>query len=189
LTAQTIVTSSFAPADPYRVLVDLPLAGGAQGPVSPSVDAAIVAPPPHVVGIVQQADKDLSRCAGIPLGRVLAVLFSSEVTPESVQDRRAASDISNYAMLDNRIVGVALQPGRRIAFIGLRDGVGPFVPRSLSIANVMDNAGRTMATETMPVFFCGRILNRGAYDELATQKRYLELKYEGDAGLGDPATR
>lgn len=32
-------------------------------------------------------------------------------------------------------------------------------------------------------------LARGAYDELATQKRYLELKYEGDAGLDERATR
>lgn len=151
LTAQTLVASPFGPGDPYHVVVDLPLAGGAQGPAAPSVDAAIVAPPPHVIGVVQQADKDVTRCEAIPLGRVLAVLFSSEVTAESVQDRRPASDITNFAMVDNRVVGVSLQPGRRIAFFGLRDGVGPFVPRSLTLSNVMDAAGRTMAAETAPV--------------------------------------
>ena len=57
------------------------------------------------------------------------MLFSEEVTAASVQDRLIASKITNYAADANRIVGVALQPGRRIAFLALRDPIGPFVPR------------------------------------------------------------
>ncbi|MEO8677871.1 MAG: carboxypeptidase regulatory-like domain-containing protein, partial [Vicinamibacterales bacterium] len=152
LTANSIATSSFTPGDSYRVVLDLPAPGSAaQSQVSPDIVAAIVPPAPHVIGVVQQADKDLTLCAAIPLGRVLAVLFSSEVTPASVQDRLAASAITNYALPNNRIVGVALQPGRRIAFLGLRDGVGPFVPRDLTISAVMDSAGHTLPAETVPV--------------------------------------
>ena len=46
--------------------------------------AAIVDPPPTILGAVQQVDADQVRCdpdsAPIPIGRVIAVLFSEEVT-------------------------------------------------------------------------------------------------------------
>ncbi len=145
-------STPFSGSDPYRVLLDLPAAGEtAAGSAVPGSDALIVPPPPHIIGVVQQADKDLSSCAGIPLGRVIAVLFSTEVTPQSVQDRLPANDITGFSVDANRVVGVALQPGRRIAFLGLRDGVGPFVPRSLTVTGVMNAAGQAMASETSPI--------------------------------------
>jgi hypothetical protein len=49
-----------------------------------------------------------------------------------VQDRLRAEDITNYLPEANRVVGVALQPGRRIVFLALRDPYGPFIPRKLT---------------------------------------------------------
>ena len=148
LTADT----PFTAADPYRVRLDLPVPPEpAAGSAPPAMDSPILPPPPSVIGVVQQADKDLSGCAGIPLGRIIAVLFSTEVTAASVQDRLPANQITNFTVDDNRVVGVALQPGRRIAFIALRDGVGPYVPRNLTVSGVQDNAGRTMPVEVTPV--------------------------------------
>jgi len=124
-------------------VLDLPAVAGGPTQVSPIRDAAIVPLAPHVLGVVQQAGKDLLACdalvgiegtvdlvsLAIPAGRIIAVLFSEEITPESVQDRVAANNITNFSVDGNKVVGVALQPGRRVAFLALRDPIGPFVPR------------------------------------------------------------
>ncbi len=141
LGGEVSVSSTFAPDDPFRVLLDLPMTGTATSPRPPSTDARIVPPPPRVISAVQQAEADIASCVATialegvaeaatlraQLGRIVAVLFSTEVTPEAVQDRLAASAITRYLVDGNAIVGVALQPGRRIAFLGLRNAVGPFV--------------------------------------------------------------
>ena len=51
----------------------------------------------------------------------------------------------------NQVVGVALQPGRRIAFLGLRDGVGPFVPRTLTISDVKDRRDQALPSQALPI--------------------------------------
>ena len=116
--------------------------------ISATTATAIVDPGPTVLAVFQQAHADVLRCdpedPGVPAGRVVAVLFSEEVTPASVQDRLAAADITNFAIDGNRVVGVALQPGRRIAFLALRDPFGPFVTRTITISNVKDVRGNGM---------------------------------------------
>ena len=82
---------------------------------------------------------------------IIAVLFSEEVTPESVQDKVRLEAITNYAIPGNAVVGVALQPGRRIAFMALRDPYGPHVERSLTINNVKDPRGKVIAPAAMPI--------------------------------------
>ena len=126
-------------SDPYQFNVAV-FAGGtvvSGAPILPRA-AAIVDPPPTILGAVQQVDADQVRCdpdsAPIPIGRVIAVLFSEEVTAESVQDRLKPEDLTHYAIDGNQVVGVALQPGRRIAFLALRDPYGPFVPHQLTVS-------------------------------------------------------
>ena len=76
----------FAPGDPFRFTVQI--GGSETRPPTRSrrrADAAIVEPPPTIVGVVQQAFADALRCdadekSGVPVGRVVAVLFSKEVT-------------------------------------------------------------------------------------------------------------
>ena len=165
LTGDGGAASPFAATDPYRVLLDLPVSGAPSVVRLPASDGPIVPPPPRVLSAVQQAEADIASCTttlvldGTPeaatlraqLGRIVAVLFSTEVTPEAVQDRLAASGITRYLVDGNAVVGVALQPGRRIAFLGLRNAVGPFVPRQITIAGVTDAAGRVMEPQTLPI--------------------------------------
>ena len=143
-------------ADPHQVRVqivdsetDVPGA-----PLAPRT-AAIVDPPPSILGAVQQVDADVLRCdrdsPGVPAGRVIAVLFSEDVTAASVQDRVKTEDLTNYAIDGNQVVAVALQPGRRIAFLALRDPYGPFVQRQLTIANVEDVRGQAMPAASVPI--------------------------------------
>lgn len=141
---------TFTPAsnDPLQIAVT---ATGAA--VAPSASELVPDLPPSIISVVQQPKADVHKCdkkdPGEPLGRVVAVLFSEEVTPESVQDKLDSLLITNYEAEANRVVGVSLQPGRRIAFVALRDPVGPFIPRTLTVTNVVDRRGRTMAAQTV----------------------------------------
>ena len=124
-------------------------------PVTAIATQTVDDPPPSVVSVIQQKDADAIRCdpaePGIPAGRVVAVLFSEEVTPASVQDRLKAEDITGFQSTGNRIVGVALQPGRRIAFVALRDPIGPFVARTIKIDSATDLRGQAMTPFIGPI--------------------------------------
>ena len=52
---------------------------------------------------------------------------SGMIAPASVQDRLDKFDITHYDVEANQVVGVALQPGRRIAYLALRDPFGPYI--------------------------------------------------------------
>ncbi len=156
LTVDRGIQSAFTGVEPFRVSLDLPVVSNGSGaPVPAAADAAIVPPPLSIIGVVQQADKDVLSCtiggAAVQVGRVIGVLFSEEVTPQSVQDRLAASEISSFLVDGNVVVGVALQPGRRVAFLALRDPIGPFVARSLTVQGIADARGRAMSSQTLPI--------------------------------------
>ncbi|MGE3957098.1 MAG: Ig-like domain-containing protein [Vicinamibacterales bacterium] len=106
-------------------------------------------PAPAVLGAFQIGEADVAGCPldgrVYPIGRVVAVLFSEEVTAESVQDRLPEADITSFTAPDNRVVSVALQPGGRIAYLALREPVGPFVPRTIVVGGVSDRAGHVLA--------------------------------------------
>jgi hypothetical protein len=153
--AGMLPSPSFTAADPVRFTVQL---GGADPgtPLTASTAAAIVEPPPGILGIVQQISADQLRCdaseeMGVPVGRVIAVLFSKEVTAASAQDKAQPGEISNYTSDSNRVVGAALQPGRRIVYLALRDPVGQLVPANLTISGVSDEHGHAMPAETRPI--------------------------------------
>ena len=100
-------------------------------------------------GVVQMAEADVVGCPVegrvYPVGRVLAVLFSEEVTAASVQDKLGPEAITAFSPEGNRVMGVALQPGGRIAYIALREPMGPLVPRQLTVQGVVDRVGQVMA--------------------------------------------
>ncbi|HMC78364.1 MAG TPA: CARDB domain-containing protein, partial [Vicinamibacterales bacterium] len=136
-----------SPGDPYVFTF-----GEFGGDTIPGANVTqVVDPGPTVVSVIQQAQADVLKCEeepGVPIGRIVAVLFSEEVTPESVQDRLGAADIAAFGVDGNRVVGVALQPGRRIAFLALRDPFGPFVARQITISSVRDMRGNVMSPWT-----------------------------------------
>jgi len=107
-----------------------------------------------VLGVVQQADADRVACkpdgklqqnTGIQFGRVIAALFSEEVKPDSAQNGFERQNINRYAVDDNQVVGVALQPKGRIVFLALRDPVGPFIERKFGVSQVEDLRGHKLA--------------------------------------------
>jgi len=137
--------------DPFPITVEMydteELISGQ--PMQPTSTVIISDPPPSVISTVQMADADVLTCltgGTVRIGRVVAALFSEAVTPESVQDQFEKIDISNYAPENNEVVGVALQPGGRIVYLALRDPVGPFIQRQMTILNATDLRGQEMAT-------------------------------------------
>ncbi len=136
---------------PFRVRFELVDAVGA--PATPATDASVVDPAPRAIAVVQQSQADLIGCniPNIPAGRVVAVLFSEEVTKASVQDGLTRGLITGFSPEANLAVGVALQPGGRIAFIGMRDSLGPFVPRTMTIRGAADRRGQAMDETTLPM--------------------------------------
>jgi len=142
----------FTPGAGDPVTITLAATGSA---VAPSGNEVIADLPPSIVSVVQQPQADVFRCdskdPGKPLGRVVALLFSEEVTPESVQDKLAAELITSFSAEANKVVGVALQPGRRVAFLALRDPLGPFIPRILSASGVADLKGHLMLPQSVPM--------------------------------------
>ncbi len=167
LTAGASPSTPFSPADPYRVSLDLPVpAAPPAGVAAPASDTPIAPRPPRLISAVQQASADIISCTidlsfgdeyvgtedfKFEAGRVIAVLFDQQVTAASVQDRLAASSITNYLVEGNAVVGVALQPGGRIAFLALRDPVGPFVPRVVTVSGVEGVRGGPMPAATVPI--------------------------------------
>ena len=59
--------------------------------------------------------------------------------------------ITAFAPEANRAVGVALQPGRRIAFVALREPFGPYVPRTMTVTGVEDFRQHALAPWTGPM--------------------------------------
>jgi 5-hydroxyisourate hydrolase-like protein (transthyretin family) len=151
-------TPSYTPADadPIRFAFEI-VGDDLSASPSPIMGAPTVIPdgPPTVVSVVQQAQADVVRCdaasPGFPMGRVVAVLFSEDVTAASVQDRLAAAQIAAFLPEANRAVGVALQPGRRIAFVAMREPFGPYVPRTMTVTGVEDFRQHALGTWTGPM--------------------------------------
>jgi hypothetical protein len=153
LTTATLPTVDLT--SPYSFTVELyadgvPLVGA---PQAASISRAIPDIAPSIISVVQQPDADIVKndCGIWRFGRVVAALFSEEVTAASVQDRLARWAITNYTLDGNQVVGVALQPGNRIAFLALRDPVGPFVPRSITFDNISDRRGNLLASQSVPI--------------------------------------
>ncbi len=118
--------------------------GAVDRSISADQELAIPDRPPTIVAATQVVPG--FGPGGDKHGRNVAVLFSEKVTEDS------ARDLSNYAVEDNLVTAVNLQSGGRMAFLLLRDGVGPFVPRGLTVSGLIDTAEWTMEQEqTLPI--------------------------------------
>ncbi|MGE5243771.1 MAG: carboxypeptidase regulatory-like domain-containing protein [Betaproteobacteria bacterium] len=156
VTAANLPSLTFAPDAPYTasVIVNVGSVSQTGSPLAAASDGAVVEPLPTVIGVVQQWQADVVSCPDVPPlypGRVIAVLFNKEVTADSAQDGARAQNITNYAVDNNAVVGVALQPGHRIAFLALRDPVGPYIQRQLTVSGVADARGGSMASQSLPI--------------------------------------
>jgi hypothetical protein len=78
-------------------------------------------------------------------GRTVAVLFSERV------DKESAENVANYLVEKNRVRAAYLQPGGRMAFILLDEGIGPFFERTIAVENILDNAGTSMQAVSRPI--------------------------------------
>jgi len=108
--------------------------------------------PPSLIGVMQWAKGDspttyTTFATGDPFGRMVGVLFSEEVEETSAEDNR------NYTMPDHNVreESVRLQPDRRMVFLMLKEPVGPFVSRELSVLGVDDMAALTMEAQSLEV--------------------------------------
>ncbi|RLB69949.1 MAG: hypothetical protein DRH04_04385, partial [Deltaproteobacteria bacterium] len=206
ITGNTIPVIQPEAGDPCQITVEIIDNGSpTQGPaLDPSYTESIADPPPTLISIVQQADADRVHCckaedcsmAGVQVGRIVALLFSEEVTAESVQDQFELPDITNYDPEENEVVAVSRQPGGRIVFLGLRHSVGPFVERQITITNAVDRRGHTMLPWTGPMeatiteeggLLTGKILNAdGTPVNMAEVRLFL---WNGKCGWAGISTR
>lgn len=111
--------------------------------LEPESAVAVEDRPPTLVGVKQWAKGARPAAApsfehGDPLGRMIGVLFSELVDPES------AADPEHYRVADNQVEQVSLQPDNRLAFLLLDRPVGPFVERDLQVAAIADIKGNAL---------------------------------------------
>ncbi|HZV80812.1 MAG TPA: Ig-like domain-containing protein, partial [Geobacteraceae bacterium] len=112
--------------------------------ITPSSSTAISDHPPHIVAATRLVPE--FGPGGDKHGRNVAVLFSERVTRESAQL------VANYGVDENQVKQATIQPGGRMAFLLLRDGIGPFFSRSLTIQGLSDQSGKVMnAPETLSI--------------------------------------
>src|SRR4029077_6354227 len=50
-----------------------------------------------------------------------------------------------------RAVGTALQPGGRIVYVALREGLGPHTARAMTVSGVLDAGGQSTGEVTVPI--------------------------------------
>ena len=89
---------------------------------------------------------DLSK-----FGQVVGLVFSEEISTDSSQSGLDPVSITNYAVEDNQVLGVASQPGGRVILLSLRDGIGPFVTRHVTVSGLTDRFGNPMSQTTTPI--------------------------------------
>ena len=112
--------------------------------LNPSAVTAIPDHAPHIVAATQLVP-DYGP-GGDKHGRNVAVLFSERISKESAQNS------GNYAIEENLVKQSVLQPGGRMAFLLLRDGIGPFAAHTLTVQGLVDQSGKTMnVPETLPI--------------------------------------
>ncbi len=137
----------------YVLNIDVNGDGVADQSVVSSI-STILDPGPRVVAATQMTP--LVGPGGDKHGRNVAVLFSERV------NKLAAEDLANYAVEENAARLVKLQPSGRMAFVLLRDGIGPFFGsagsdgkfygRAITVSGLTDRLGKAMdAPETRPI--------------------------------------
>ncbi len=140
-------------ANTYVLEVDQDGDGAFDLQVTPSTSEPIVDTGPTLVGAVQvvTGQADLSR-----FGQMIGVLFSEEISQSSSQSGLEPALLTHYQIPDNQVLGASLQPGGRVVLLALRDGIGPFVPRSITVTGIEDRLNHPMepSTATLAIRTC-----------------------------------
>lgn len=126
----------------YELAIDDNGDGTTDRTVAPTSSAAIADEGPRLVAAVQfvTGQDDASQA-----GQIVALLFSEEISRASSQDGLAPALLTSYAVDANQVLGVALQPGGRVVLLSLRDGIGPFVERTVTVQGIEDRFGNALS--------------------------------------------
>ncbi|ABQ27183.1 Ig-like domain-containing protein [Geotalea uraniireducens] len=111
--------------------------------IAPAATLVIPDQAPEVVAVTQIVPG--FGPGGDKHGRTVAILFSEKVTKVSAQN------LANYSVDENAARISYLQPSGRMAFILLRDGIGPFVERKITVSGITDLKQNQLTPVTMPI--------------------------------------
>ncbi len=147
--AGSVLTLTLAPgaANACALAVDDTGDGRADRALLPTAVVAIPDRGPEVVSVVQVVDQfppqrsksGLTTQLTDKFGRLVGILFSERVDPAT------ASAGGNYAVEANQITQVLLQPSGRLVVLFLKNSLGPFVPRTLTVSGLADARGNPLA--------------------------------------------
>ncbi len=139
----------------YALAIDDDGDGRPDRTIAPTSIAAIPDRGPEVVSVVQivnQFPPQRSQSGATTqltdkFGRLVGILFSERVDPAS------ASTLANYAVEANQVNQVLFQPSGRLVVLSLKNALGPFVPRTLTVTGLADARGNplTPASITRPI--------------------------------------
>ena len=142
----------------FELAVDDNGDGVADRTFNPTSSAVVTDQGPRLVAAVQflTGREDLSRS-----GQLVALVFSEEITRASSQAGLAPALLTNYAVERNQVLGAALQPGGRVVLLSLRDGIGPFVPRTVTVQGIQDRSGNSLSPTPAITTMVSTILEPG----------------------------
>lgn len=145
-----VIALQYGQTDGFLIALDDDGDGVPDDDLAPADVRVVPDAPPEIIGALQWAKgnrptTDMDLGAGDPLGRMVGVLFSEEVTRDS------AEAPSHYRVPDHDAAQVVLQPDRRMVFMMLGQPVGPFVERSLMVSDIADMRGKVMDGDAAPI--------------------------------------
>ena len=141
-TARARVRFVIGSTNAYALEVDDEGDGVMDRVIEPSGSTAVVDGGPQLLGAVQilTGQRDASA-----YGQVIALVFSEEINRASAQDGLSGAQLTNYQVEGNEVLGAAVQPGGRVVLLSLRDGIGPLVPRHVTVSGIEDHRGHPMS--------------------------------------------
>ncbi|MEW6684164.1 MAG: carboxypeptidase regulatory-like domain-containing protein [Nitrospirota bacterium] len=135
-TDRLLLTIAIPRTDPPTIGVDHDGDGVAEVTLAPTAISAVPDPGPMLEGAVQLFDFDDTKLD--KYGRLVAVLMSKRLVKDQAQA------LATYAVDDNAVLTALLQPSGRVVFVGLRDPIGPYIERRLTVTGLTDRRGVAM---------------------------------------------
>jgi hypothetical protein len=123
--------------------------------IAPTSSAPVAERGPQPVGALQVFAKldNGNSCHYSNFGKLVGILFDEEIDPASSQASEETTAITHYAIENNQVADVVLQPRNRIVYLALGQGVGPYVERSATVSGILDRLGNPMLpiSATVPI--------------------------------------
>ena len=137
------ITINTAGANDFKLSVDNNGDGIQDGTIEPSGTAEIVNTGPQLISSVQV--KALDKTVLDIHNRVITLLFNERITKES------AEAAGNFKVDENEVLMAKLQPSGRILFLMLRDPIGPYIQRNVTVSGIKDANNASLLTVTKPI--------------------------------------